>query len=510
MLAVLLLPLAVSALDLPHYDLDSLAYMSTDIIVATLSVSSRQRFTATVSDTLYGTLKSGDKLETLSPFLELFQPMKDGQRVILFLDRRPRPPDFFHPEASRSPFAVLPSGVYLIDVYEHVHQYYQINNPGPYLAEGYHLFIELSIPTKEQDLALPTLEDVTTRIAMSLKLVKPLRPLLEKAATRQDAPALMNLLDTRSKNRKSCNPDAILDRLNDQLRSLEDPEISLKSFALAPDWRSPIAFVNHNGNRDKDYTAARVKYLLQTLSDKKKSVSLRVAALEILLNVSKFHGGPHAGPSQALPIDNEWLADSASEIQSTAKTIFDDESEDGHLRSLCLQFIPLDQPLMVAHAKQIYSKTRSEELRFAIEDLFLKLGDAFYEDLKPPGGPIASVVLIAPERGCVKATGDNIAFIETYRERNDFDQLGGVGHQRFVMTNLRTNQRFTPKFNTLSEWRSARNSEMAFEFSQLLDIPVGNYTIAPEFSRNDQVFSTGHTLAVTIRDTPTGKRLSLK
>ena len=497
-------------MDLPHYDLDSLAYMSTDIVTATMSAGSQQEFTATVADVLYGSLKSGDRLETLSPFLRFFRPMEDGQRVILFLDRRPRQRDFFNPEASRSPFAVVPSGVYLIDAYGHVHQYYQENNPGLYAAEGYRFFPEKSVPTKEQDLRLPTLADVTSRMAESLKSVHRLRPLLDKAATRDDAAALMDLLDARSKGRKECGSDAIIDRLGDQLRSLNDPEISLKAFWLAPDWRSPMAFVD-NGNGNKDYPAARVKYLLQTLSDARKNAALRVAAIEILLEVSRFHSGAQAGPSKSLPIDNEWLASSASEIQSLAKAIFDDDQQDGRLRSLCLRFIPLDQPAMAADARRVYARARSEELRFAIEEACLEISDGLYEGLKPPGGPVASVIVVAPERGCIKATGDNIAFLERYHERKDFHESGGTaGYPRFVLANLRTNQRFVPRFSQLSGWSSLRNGEMMFEFSLPLDVPSGDYTVTPEFSRNDEVISTGHKLMVAIRDTPAGRRLAPK
>ena len=496
-------------MDLPHYDLDSLVYMSTDIVIATLSARSQEQFSATVADVLYGSLKSGDRLETLTPFLIFFRPMEDGQRVILFLDRRPRKPDFFNPEASKSPFAVLPSGVYLIDAYAHVHQYYQQDNPGPYVADGYQPFEPKSVPTKEQDLALPTLADTTSRISASLKAVQPLRPLLDKTATRDDATALMDLLDARSKGRKGCGSDAIIDRLGEQLRSLNDPEIALKSFSIAPDWRSPIAFVN-NGNRGSDYTAPRVKYLLQTLSDARKNVALRIAAVETLLDVSRFHSSPQTGPSKSLPVDNEWLAGSAGQIQSIAKAIFDDEKQDEHLRSLCLGFIPFDQPALADDVKQVYSFTRSEELRFAIEDALLEFSDAFYEGLNPPGGPIASVIVAAPERGCVKATGDNIAFVERYRERKDFNESGGAGYPQFVLTNPLTNQRFVPNFKQLSGWGSVRNGEITFELSQPLDLPVGDYTLAPEFSRNGKVVSTGHKLMVVISASATGSRLSLR
>src|SRR5580698_6434340 len=162
-LGLLVSPALLRGLNQPHLDLDSLTYLSTDIVLATLSVEAPQRFTATVTETLYGSLPPGEKLTTLSDFLGFFAPMDDGQRVILFLDRRPRQANFLYPEASKSPFGVPPSGVYLIDAYEHVHEYHQNSNPGPYEAQGYSYMFGRSVPTKEQDLALPTLKDNKAR-----------------------------------------------------------------------------------------------------------------------------------------------------------------------------------------------------------------------------------------------------------------------------------------------------------------------------------------------------------
>ena len=47
---------ASDAMDMPHYDLISLVYMSTDIVIADLSEEAEHKFTATVTETLYGSL----------------------------------------------------------------------------------------------------------------------------------------------------------------------------------------------------------------------------------------------------------------------------------------------------------------------------------------------------------------------------------------------------------------------------------------------------------------------
>src|SRR5437899_2183858 len=88
-LLILLLPVGAGAMDLPHYDLDSLVYVSTDIVLADICKDARGNFTATVTEALYGSLQPDVKLDALTPFLMFFQPLNDGQKVILFLDRHP-------------------------------------------------------------------------------------------------------------------------------------------------------------------------------------------------------------------------------------------------------------------------------------------------------------------------------------------------------------------------------------------------------------------------------------
>jgi hypothetical protein len=107
-LQVFFLAPASDAMDMPHYDLNALVYMSTDIVVADLSEDAERKFTATVAETLYGSLQPNDRLDTLTPFL--IPACGNRMTVVLFLDRRPHQYDFLHSDAAKSPFAVPPSG----------------------------------------------------------------------------------------------------------------------------------------------------------------------------------------------------------------------------------------------------------------------------------------------------------------------------------------------------------------------------------------------------------------
>jgi hypothetical protein len=501
-------------MDLPHYDVDSLVYVSTDVVIAHLSVNPSHEFTATVTETIYGSLHPGDKLDTLSEFLSFFRPIEDGQDVVLFLDGRPRKPDFFHPEASNSPFAVARSGVYLIDAYRHVHEYFQEINPGPYVAQGYSFLFEKTVPTEKQDLALPTIEEIKTRISISQRAFAPARSLLDKAATPADAPSLLALLHARLKDSPGCGLnyyDPIAQRISSQIYSLNDPELLLR---LHLDFGSDIEFVQPpSGQRDPTFTASRVKYLLTTLSDASKDLPLRTAAIEILIGISKFHTGAHSGPSKPLPIDNQWLAASAAEIVAAAKSVFESKSQNGTLRALCLQFLDLGQPEILADVKRVYVGTRSDELRYAIEVACLDVSDALYQSLSPTGRPVASIVSAAPDGVCARVAAGSVVFLAKYYERQDHHDRGeAAGQRRFFLTNLQTRQRFSLGFadiHLLAGWGGVRDGQTWFALGSLSDFPVGKYTLGLEYERDGKILSAGYTSKINITNASTGKIVSV-
>jgi hypothetical protein len=511
---------ASDAMDMPHYDLNSLVYMSTDIVIADLSEGAEHKFTATVTETLYGSLQPNDRLDTLTPFLIYFQPMEHRMSVVLFLDRRPHQYDFLHSDAAKSPFAVPPSGVYLIDAYQHVHEYFQMNNPGPYVAQGYSYFVEKTVPTKDQDLALPSLDEVKGRIAAAVRSVEHVRSLLDKVAEPSDAPALMKLANTMSASQSDCDlrmADAIHDRAVQQLHSLRDPDLLLRAYSVSSFSYLTLHAIDFiyaiPGNNDKEFTDARVRYLIQTLSNKKAELPLRVASLEILLPLAKFHSGPQSGSSKPRPIENEWLAGSATEIQTVSRGIFDDDSQNPELRGLSLQFLPLEQPEVVADVKRAYSRSRSGQLRFAIERAFLDVSDALYESLHPPGGPISSRVSAVPESGCAKRTPDRIVLQLDYQARLDFQEGNAVFARRpyAMVTSLSTDRHFILKdIHQVGGWRSFRDGQYVFELGSTSDLPAGNYSLSLEDGSGNKIISTSYALELSIRETPKGKDLSVK
>jgi hypothetical protein len=500
------------AMNMPSYDTVSLVYMSTDIVIANLSENPPHRFSATVTEVLYGSLHPGDKLDSLGEFLTFFRPMKDGMHLVLFLDRRPRKYDFIYASMSKLPFAISPSGVYLIDEYGHVHTYHQPSNPGPYIAAGWYG----KEPTKEEDLKLPTIEDEKARIAIAVKSVEPLRPLLENQATRADAPALLALLDRTSPRRDNCEirmASAIGDRAMEQIRSLDDSELLLKAHVVADDATSYIAAESFiHWNNDQKFAADRGDFLIKVLSDKSRDLALRLASAELLLMIS---GSTHTGGGafKVLPLNSPVLARSADELRATAKATFDNESEDANLRGLCLQFL-LDQPGAIEDARRVYRRTHSESLRFMIERTLLAQSDLEFENLHSPSGAAASIVGRSATCGCVERFLPGPVFTAEFRENRSLSlkrqQPKNNVRLVFVVSNEKNSQPIVlDKFDEIGASISSDGSGwIRFTLSHLENVPAGRYSLALEFKDGDDVLSKGYGTKIEVRDTREGKQLA--
>jgi hypothetical protein len=523
-LAVFFLP-ALRAMNMRTYDLTSLVYLSTDIVIADLSEDSQHQFTATVTETLYGALHPGDKLNTLTPFLTFFSPMQDGMHVILFLDSRPKHYDFLYTELATSPYAVPPSGVYLIDEYGHVHGYSQTDNPGPYIAWGYGVQHARKTPTKEEDLAFPSLDEEKSLIAQAIRSVATVRPLLDKSASRADVPALLDLIDSSPSRSDRCNlrqAGAIHDGILEQLHSLNDPFVLLRMHALADDAQGFESFENFvepgGGQPDDAFAATRIRFLVAQLADRRNDLKTRLAAVELLLGVSSY-SHPHGGYATPLPIDGVPFASSATKLRAVCRAIFDDESQNPNLRGLCLEFL-LDQPADLANARRVFARTRSATLRFLIEEWFLDQSDELYETLHAPSGPAASIIL--PFRSCSAygycACGekpvDHPVFLVEYHMRKDLfaDENGGKGDvvEGLVLTSLQSGRQL--ELEEPAPINYSNSGEAGWELLSITgnrDIPPGEYILSYCYKRGNAVVSIGFGTPVSVRQAPGGNQLTV-
>ncbi len=518
--------LPAQAMDMKSYDLTSLVYLSTDIVIATLSVDKDHKFKANVTESLYGSVHPGDTLDTLTGFLTYFEPMKEGMRVILFLDRRPKKYDFIHSGLSKSPFAIPPSGVYLIDPYGHVHTYHQMRNPGPYTASGYYgNRRQTSEPTEEQDLKFPSLDEIRQNINIAIKAVAPLRVLLDSAPVVANAPALLSLADQTSPSTENClirNASAITEQVEQQITVLNSAELLLQAHALAGDanhysagtsFISPPPDVPVTSEAEairKEFANNRVRFLLLTFADRKRPLPLRIAALQLLIEISSY-SHPYSGYATPLPIDGPALVPIADQLRKTSQSIFEDESEDSELRALAIRFLSIDQPASQTSPetlnliRRVYNHTISNQVRYAVEDAFLTVSNELYDSLHSSTGPITSIILPQPVSGCMKVASGAMVIRSEYHERKDFPERGFT-QSTIILTDVQTGKR-TPIQNArlVSGFSTVSYGQSGFEISPPSDLMPGAYSLGSEYTFQGKLFSTGHTMLVNVVRSPTGQ-----
>jgi len=256
----------------------------------------------------------------------------------------------------------------------------------------------------------------------------------------------------------------------------------------------------------------RIAFLLQSLSNAKLESGLRETAVQILLRLADTHSGPQVGPSRPLPFDdNPWLAKKGAQIQAISRDIFDDESQNPHLRRLCLQFLSIADRTTLEDVKQVYHQTESFELRFAIEKALLEESDALYESLAPPGGPVASFTSEVHECECKRMSDKELTFMTEWAQRKDFHQQSVFTPPHPFLTNLVTGRLLKPEnLHTLSGWSGTDDGQFEFEFSDLTNIPAGDYVLAMHYVRDGKSLGTGYGVEITIRETKTKKEMKVR
>ncbi|MGI4790022.1 MAG: hypothetical protein ACRYFS_14370 [Janthinobacterium lividum] len=213
LLAILaLVPYTTYAFPLPTYDLESLCYLSTDVVEVTLTrrhVAGQENrkdvFTATVIASIAGKHLSGDPIGPFDPAdLDRYGPATTGQHCIMFLaphaqsSARPAPP-------SAPYYKDSVEDMLLIDGHGRVRRYYQESDPPEEIkkAEGYVTFFYDGDPlhkshfaeddTKEQ--TYPTLMSEQSVIMANWAKANSLRPVFDHPPHPEDIPALQALVN---------------------------------------------------------------------------------------------------------------------------------------------------------------------------------------------------------------------------------------------------------------------------------------------------------------------------
>ncbi|HEY3331054.1 MAG TPA: hypothetical protein VGK19_13585 [Capsulimonadaceae bacterium] len=176
------------------YDLDSLCYMSTDVVQVRLEDAIMDDGVSVIGARVIhcykGPMKTGQHIGVVA--LDFFAGIKANQPqpVLLFLVHASKR---FLYNSANMPKYYWPvwSGVKLIDGNQ-VINYEQFCNPGPY---------EPVRPGRDKTWLPPTVADFNVSLQKSLKIARDVRPLLTKKPQVADAPALQSLIKSRPHTR---------------------------------------------------------------------------------------------------------------------------------------------------------------------------------------------------------------------------------------------------------------------------------------------------------------------
>jgi hypothetical protein len=519
-LGIALVSSHLQAMNMPVYDLHSKVYLSTDIVIVQVSIDEAKHKIATVQESLLGTLAVGARLDKIDGYLSYFDKINSGDRLILFLDSRSRKLNFIYKEFEKSPYAIVPSGVELVDPFGHVHSYYQPMNPGGYFPIGYSRFPDHKPFTEEDAFKFPTLGEEKKKILDAIRVIEPARAVLGHDSTVQDLPRLLHFVDRTSSNTSDCairTASAIREDAIQHIKQQNDPDLLLRAETLAGEaeswiaaetFFSPMPQSDHSEKATKEFKEQRARFLLNVLADKNKPVEVRRTALFLLLYKSAW-GHPYSGVAKVFPIDSPELAPIASRIIMVSRTIFSDTNDDAVLRGLCLRFLDLDEQTNIDLAIAVYKKSSSDALRFEIEDVLLSKSDQLFLELAPPYHDATSIISLAPRPSCVPETWPEPMFSGLYREhgyQNNAHRTADEVQHFTALINRKTGKIF--KVDEAQYGSSSDGSGWGqFAINNLEEIPAGEYSIQIQFELDGKEIGAGYGLNLNVVDESGRKRI---
>jgi len=511
------------------YDMDSLVYVSTDVVEATLGeshkIGSADVVDAKITAVYKGNLRTGQTipLATLEfyekpgsgPYYESI-PLSTRDTVFLFLEKATsgimEPNGVVIPDipANSGIYQPEPSGIELVRS-GHVIGFFQFDNPGPYAAGGFGPIAPEQWPTER---------GFRDSLVRSVKNMDVLATKFETMVSPTDVSWLMSSLRTRPLHQqddlleKSRGLDEIARMDCDRLAQIHDTDALAEALALdlrlkwvGPGSRSAI-FGRGFGTRDG------LKFLCQAIADEHRPLEERRRCAEIIASAAEFNY--LSDPAQ---ISGQWAADFVSNVASlayaershvelskalvdSAGALLSDGSDNEQLRQeldyarasnggspFPCRWKQGDYSGAFAALRNLHDATDSESLKYEVE---LAIGAADPSEYKLLGslcGPIVSIVRMRenPE-GYQKPPGRNLVLSSRWAVVEDVQ----VDRCTLVAEHEATGKRYTIDHLLTPKWKSERGCEQIVTVPE--DAPKGLYRICYQFKHGDAVISTSHYL----------------
>ena len=492
------------AMDMYAYDLDSLVYLSTDIIdaepVSVPSDKGADITTVKVTQVYLGHFHAGDLVKvTALDFFRVERPDKTtvilgeggrrlgiGDRLTLFLSQAhsvflydvPKNEDIYWP---------APSGVKMLDE-GHVKGFQQYSNPGPY---------EMEWTTPASLEQLPTPEQFQRQLGESIRTVEPLRPLLTKHAVPADEPALLQVLRQRARGvfpSLSRRRDAISDAACGQVVSLHDLNALADALAVTTNKILTSALQNPP-SRD---------FLLRVIGSPAQPHDRRLGCAKAASAAFAWWDLPSNGDYLSRLISLCKMVEDTPDVAATLLGQLNDLARYDHSDAPPAQAYPIIKhglPVL----RQVYSASHDGAVRFAVEQLFLDTaGESAYQALHSPCGPTLSLTRPMPPAPGAPASPPTLGYLALIRsadspKHNPDGTETTTGYAEadvvaaLVLVNVKSKKRYTHlKGREVDGLLDDEGERLVMQADLPLNLPHGCYHVFLKFIRPGQPVSVGY------------------
>jgi len=493
------------AMNLYSYDLDSLVYMSSDIVEGTL-VRKYQEHDLHLTEIKVTAVQKGQfapgqsvALTALDeyqvpdeakegPFGNAFRSLQVGDTFFFFLVRAKKTFLWEIPDDAVI-YWTVPSGLKLVRDNK-VYGFAQYRNPGPYVA------VIPDSPEKKS----PTPEEFRAQIRASIPKTDAIAAQLKQSATSEDVPKLMQLLLERAQTDGIRHRDVIAEAACTNLANLHDPEPLFAALSLERSFmcRQLLA----EGLR----TPAGREALLKRIGNDRESLVKRIGYAYLLTDVGGVYHQTYTNISDGrvtgTPRDNnaEYLTRIA---RLTRENRQHEELCLALLNSLDFLFrstaslkeeaILGDIQTALAVLKTLYGDTTSEQVKFQLEVAINNGSRTAYGQLDSPCGPVISRITLPDPNRYSKPAERSLIFEYTIYVLDT-----PVDAPSIILVNQDTHKSLSIPAEIPFKSEGGYNIGGSNSVRLPDDLPHGRYRIYLQFTRGEKVVSVGHYAEATL------------